>query len=355
MQEIANDPNNDIDIFPIRKTSASSDYSSLAKKVLILNRDLLHGFVFFAIINSIKILPALLKLTLSQKPKKIFYTLYVVPKALILSYLINHEQVEHLHAYWGSTPATCAYLASYLTSVKFSFTIHRADICRKDALALKTRAAQFVRSISDWGRQLAIKNGAMPTKIIVGHLGTRIPDEQQPKAATKTHKIVCASDLVAEKGLPDLIDAVGHIDNVKLSIFGEGPQKLALQRLVDEQNLQNKIELHGRISNSELLFKYKQRSFDLFILPSKIEGISVAAMEAMAWSIPVSATPVGGMKELINKENSYLLDSKLSNLKAIIEDIPNKIKLRQAYRKVKNDFNIKQTAHQLVKKIYETK
>ena len=76
--------------------------------------------------------------------------------------------------------------------------------------------------------------------------------------------------------------------------------------------LQNiSFEFMGNRENSEILDFYSTNHIDLFINLSSSEGIPVSIMEALSSAIPVLATNVGGVKEIVNIKNGYLIDKDL--------------------------------------------
>ena len=83
--------------------------------------------------------------------------------------------------------------------------------------------------------------------------------------------------------------------HMRLVLVGEGPERQALERLIDRHGLRERVWLAGeRADVAELM-----RGFDCFALPSLGEGISNTILEAMASRLPVVATRVGGNGELI--------------------------------------------------------
>ncbi len=286
-----------------------------------------------------KIIKVLLILSKSQKLKRFLYTLFFMPRILLMTSLIEKNKISHIHAYWGSTPATCALVASELTGAKFSFTIHRADIEVDDALKLKSDKARFIRSVSIWGRNKAISLGVSAEKIKVLHLGVDIPKALPPRNKKRIIRIVCTASLTKEKMHSNLIRSISKLRNVSLTLIGEGPKRNEIIKQIQKLGIANKVKLLGQFDSEEIFNLYRKRSFDLFILASSIEGIPVSAIEAMAYSIPVATTKVGGTLELVNKESGYILKSDLSNIKDVLSEIPRKNKISKARKIVASDFN----------------
>jgi len=113
--------------------------------------------------------------------------------------------------------------------------------------------------------------------------------------------------LSAEKGLSHLIEAAAHIHNapsrLRFIIVGDGDCRQELERQVRARNLTACFDFVG-FQNAPI--EYLQQ-FDIFVLPSLSEGLSSAILSAMAMALPVIATNVGGIPELVMHEENGLL------------------------------------------------
>lgn len=129
--------------------------------------------------------------------------------------------------------------------------------------------------------------------------------------------------LSPEKGLEHLIEAASLITDVKKKvrfvIVGEGDCRQHLRQLAQERGLSDIFHFEGFHPCTSQFFK----SFDIFSLPSLSEGLSSAILEAMASSLPIVATNVGGIPELVkNGDNGLLVAPKDSAaLAAAIEKL----------------------------------
>lgn len=163
--------------------------------------------------------------------------------------------------------------------------------------------------------------------------------------------IGCVSRLDRRKGIEYLIKAVKILKedyvNIKLLLVGDGPERERLSRLVIEFDLTKQVIFTGKIAEVQ---KYLQL-FDLFILPSLQEGLSIAIIEAMASGVPVIASEVDGIPEVITNNSDGILippenESEIAYAaKRILEDrnLMNKL-VNNAYTKVRNRFDIKKVA-----------
>jgi len=131
----------------------------------------------------------------------------------------------------------------------------------------------------------------------------------QKKDLSDGHIIVGAvSHLSREKGLSYLIEAAALTPDVenraRFVIVGDGSCRGELQDLVREKGLESCFHFAGFQTVTHDLLK----SFNIFVQPSLSEGLGSAIMEAMACSLPVIGTRVGGIPELVrNGENGLLV------------------------------------------------
>jgi glycosyltransferase involved in cell wall biosynthesis len=114
------------------------------------------------------------------------------------------------------------------------------------------------------------------------------------------------------KGLDRLIMGVSELKAkglpVRLFIAGEGSLKANLERLVKESRLDGEVRFLGMVAHSRLPGYYNMA--DALVLPSKMEGVPMVILEALACGTPVIATKVGGIPDLVKPEvNGVLLES----------------------------------------------
>jgi len=140
------------------------------------------------------------------------------------------------------------------------------------------------------------------------------------------------------KGLPYLIEAMGDIDNKKLAIIGDGKERKNLEAVIKEKGLEKKVILLGRKENAS----HYLRAFDAFVLPSVKEGFPWSVLEAMAAKVPVIATRVGAIPEIItHKENGLIIEPKEPRqIVKALNEIDNLDLVDNAYQTVSEKFNL---------------
>ena len=115
---------------------------------------------------------------------------------------------------------------------------------------------------------------------------------------SQVRSILTTSRLSEEKGIDVLLNAWANVlkqeKTVRLVILGGGPLELGLKRLSQSLGIAGSVDFAGEIANVSKFL----READLFVLPSRTEGLSNALLEAMSYGIPCIATHVGGTTEV---------------------------------------------------------
>ena len=150
----------------------------------------------------------------------------------------------------------------------------------------------------------------------------RFNDSSPKFSESSDTKIIFVGNLRLEKGLSYLIEAMRYITkkdiNSRLLIVGEGPQKENLEKLVTKLNINDIVTFSGKVATEEVPVYLKNS--DIFTLPSLQEGFPNVLLEAMASGLPVVATDVNGINEIIEDcKNGFLV--RPQNSKEIAEKI----------------------------------
>ncbi len=111
-------------------------------------------------------------------------------------------------------------------------------------------------------------------------------------------RLVTVARLSAEKGIDDLLRAIAVLrdqgTHVTLEIAGEGPMRTELEALTEALRLSDRVQFAGFVPYGPKLIELLDRG-EVFVLPSRSEGLPHALVEAMARALPVVATAVGGI------------------------------------------------------------
>ena len=175
-------------------------------------------------------------------------------------------------------------------------------------LLINSGMASTLIAVSEQTRHLAIDEGVRSDRIIVipngvTPLDTSSINRTESRGALGLGKedlfLLSIGRLTYQKGHEYLVQAMPQVikrfPNVKAGICGEGPLRPQLESQIRTLGLSDHVKLLGpRVNVSPIL-----ASADIFVLPSRWEGLSRALMEAMAAGLPVIATRVDGNKDLI--------------------------------------------------------
>ncbi|EPX82311.1 glycosyltransferase [Salipiger mucosus] len=258
---------------------------------------------------------AALRLAWTTAPKGLrgrLYNLLYFLEAGVLAEVLRHEGVEHLHNHIAKASCTVAMLASALSGVPYSFTIHGPDIFFEPhhwRIDEKTARARFVACISDYCRAqlMCFASPADWDRLHVVHCG--IEPERYSVAPHDGKRLLFVGRLAGVKGVPVLLDAVAalrarHAD-LRLDLIGDGPDRAVLEARAATLGLTDAVRFLGYRSQDEVAGALA--GTDVFVLPSFAEGVPVVLMEAMASGVPVVTTRIAGIPELVADGESGLL------------------------------------------------
>lgn len=146
-----------------------------------------------------------------------------------------------------------------------------------------------------------------------------------------------------EKGLDTLVQSLDLVKKpVKAVFVGDGPCRQALQFLAASLGISSSIQWQGIVRDAASLFS----GFDVFVLSSRTEGIPIVLLEAMRAGVPVVATRVGGVPEMLGDEEALLVPSDQPAALAVAIDTVRaypdaaKVRARAARSRLERDFAI---------------
>ena len=105
------------------------------------------------------------------------------------------------------------------------------------------------------------------------------------------------------KRLPDLILAMQHLPDAVLNVYGAGNEEPAIHDLIAREALTSRVTLHGEVASPEQAFA----GMSVLVLPSEAEGFGLVLIEAMAAGVPVVATDVPGIRDVVVNGETGLL------------------------------------------------
>jgi glycosyltransferase involved in cell wall biosynthesis len=245
---------------------------------------------------------------------------------------VKSSKIIHAHGHPYLTSLTAAKLAK-LYNKPFVLTQHNTFIDynnifdhveRLNDLTVgkqNLKAADKIITISGATKDYVLRLGAKPSKVKVIYNGVDLArfrpitgkrEEMRKKLGIPQHAIVILTvrRLVYKNGIDTLIDAaniaVKKNPKIIFLVVGKGPDLESVKLQVAQLGIEPNFRLAGFVSDEELPSYYNVA--DLFVLPSKSgEGLPLVALEAMACGLPVIATNVGGIREVLSEDYGKLV------------------------------------------------
>lgn len=246
-------------------------------------------------------------------------TLYSIPSNGSLRRLLKDIDPDVVHVHHAFTPISLAFtLISTLNGHPTVLTNHSAYLYDYDALlkAMGYVAFPVRRVLGRVNKVIAVSGVAakfiksfipsVPVEVIPNGVDIRKFSPQGSKKLRESlgadFVILYVGRLVYRKGVHYLVDSMEFIirecPKAILVIVGDGPLKRHLKERILELGLSRSIVFLGKITDDELPDVY--RSSDVLVMPSLFgESLGIVALEGMASGVPVIASSIGGLKEVI--------------------------------------------------------
>jgi glycosyltransferase involved in cell wall biosynthesis len=233
---------------------------------------------------------------------------------------------------------------------------------REHRLPQKVELAGFVVCVSDHGRsQLMTHVGTDHwDKLRVVHCGIDVSAFEPPErgAADGPGEILTVGRLVPVKGQSLLIEALPELArravDARLTIVGDGPQLAELRELARRLGVAERVSFAGAVGQDEIRAHYERA--DVFALPSFAEGLPVVLIEAMATGLPVVASRITGVPELVEEgvSGELVIPGRGDELADALERVLSAPAERRAEmgrtgrERVVAEFDVERTARQLL-------
>lgn len=232
--------------------------------------------------------------------------------------IIKLYKIELLHVHYAIPHAYAGYMAKQMLKdegiiIPMVTTLHGTDITLvgnhpnyKTAVSFSINKSDVVTSVSqslkdDTYKLFNIKNDihVIPNFIELDkHRNEPLISCQRSVMAKQDERIIThISNFRKVKRIPDVIKIFYKIQQEipsKLMMVGDGPEKEKAERLCEELGIIDKVIFFGNSNEIDSILSYS----DLFLLPSETESFGLAALEAMAWSVPVISSNSGGLPEV---------------------------------------------------------
>jgi len=236
--------------------------------------------------------------------------------------LLPASGVTHLHAHFAHSPTSVAMFTSQLTGLPFSFTAHAKDIYTSDPRQLreKIELSRFVVTCTEYNRRHLLKiSDGHPTQIHRIYHGIDIDlfsgNFEQPPNPARPYRILTIARLTAKKGLPTVYKALKILADNGVSfehtLIGDGEDRDSILELIKKLELTSVTRWLGTCPHHIVLDHY--RKADVFVLGCEVaangdrDGIPNVLIESMAMGVPVVATNISAIPELVQDGKTGLL------------------------------------------------
>lgn len=238
-------------------------------------------------------------------------------------YLLHHGRairMVHLHAHFAHSPTSVAMFAAEISGLPFSFTAHAKDIYTSDRrqLAEKIGKAAFVVTCTDYNKRYLeeLTGGRHPVHCVYHGIDLALFFAHRVmRTPAPPYTFLTIARLVEKKGIPEILAALAILTRkgfpFRYVLIGDGEDRAPLAALVHRLGLADRVTMTGTQTHEQVLRHFQEA--DCFVLGCKIaasgdrDGIPNVLAESMALGVPVVATAVSGIPELVHDEETGLL------------------------------------------------
>lgn len=281
--------------------------------------------------------------------------------------MVKLYKIELLHVHYAIPHAYAGYMAKQILKdegikIPMVTTLHGTDITLvgnhpfyKPAVTFSINKSDVVTSVSQSLKEETLKLFDIKKEIVVipnfieldnNKKDADIPCYRSVLAKKEERVITHISNFRKVKRIPDVIKIFYKIQKeipAKLLMVGDGPEKERAEKLCNELGISDKVIFFGNSNEIDRILSYS----DLFLLPSETESFGLAALEAMAWGVPVISSNSGGLPEVnFDGISGYLsdvgnIDEMASNALKILKDDTNLNQFKQNALETAKQFDIK--------------
>ena len=243
--------------------------------------------------------------------------------------MVTLHKIELLHVHYAIPHAYAGYMAKQMLkeqgiSIPMVTTLHGTDITLvgnhpnyKTAVSFSINQSDVVTAVSNDLKEETYRLFDIKKEIHV------IPNFIELDKYRNESHIACQRSVMADKEeriithisnfrkvkrIPDVVKIFYKIQQkipAKLMMVGDGPERVKAEYLCEELGISDKVIFFGNSSEIDSILSYS----DLFLLPSETESFGLAALEAMAWGVPVISTNSGGLPEVnVEGESGFMAD-----------------------------------------------
>jgi glycosyltransferase involved in cell wall biosynthesis len=293
-------------------------------------------------------------------------------EAVYLGPKLRKAGVSHLHVHFAGLASRTAWWIKRLFGITYSFTGHANDIfCPKpdQRTTLKdlVEGASFVVTVSDYSARM-LRHDFPNAKIFRVYNGLNLSLFRRAMPTAEPLKMISVGRFIEKKGFPFLIEACAQLRAQEIpftcEIVGDGPDREQLAQQIRSLNLEPRVHLLGPKAQPEIIQLLARSS--LFVFPAirdrsgDTDNLPTVLIEAMASGLPIVATNIAGIPEIVRHgENGLLVPEKNSGeLGIAIQKLQARPEQLQAYGTTsvslaEKHFSLSNTVNQLAQ-IFES-
>ena len=243
--------------------------------------------------------------------KALLWQAFYFAEAGVLARHLQKAGATHLHNHFANSSCSVAMLTSVMSGVPFSFTEHGPAIffeVGKWHLGEKVARASFVACISHFCRSqmMLFSDPAYWHKFSIVHCGVEPARYGAAPRGDFAQRALFIGRMDPVKGVPVLLRAFGDVardyPGARLDLVGDGPAMRDFTAMAQTTGVADRVRFLGYRNQDEVAAHLAEA--DMLVLPSFAEGVPVVLMEAMASRIPVIASRVAGVAELVEDGQS---------------------------------------------------
>ncbi len=288
-------------------------------------------------------------------------------RMLAMGHRMRKLGIEHVHAQFGNAVSTAGWMAADVADVPFSVSVHARDVfVEPQFLREKAEAARCIVACNSAAaaRTRELAGPANADKVQLVPHGLPLDDypfrERLPEGPPL---ILGVGRLVEKKGFPFLLRALGELrrDGVpfRAMLIGEGPERDVLETEIVELGLDETVALTGWLPHDQVRAAYERAS--VLVAPSIVaedgdrDGLPNVVLEAAAVGVPVVATDVGGLPDLVRDSETgwgagpKAPDALAGQIRAVLDSPQEAMARAEAARAaVEKRFDIRDCTDQLI-------
>lgn len=262
---------------------------------------------------------------------------YEVALASAIVETVKREKLDVLHVHYAIPHAYAAYMATQILKdqsimIPFITTLHGTDItlvgknpAYKPAVSFSINHSSYVTAVSeslkkDTEELFDLKNSIEVIPNFVNLKGyDREPKDKRQYFANDNETIFChVSNFRPVKRVLDVIKVFKKVQDQRNSVLimvGDGPDRNIAEKLSRDLGIWDKVIFRGKTYDVQSMLGIS----DIFLLPSSTESFGLSALEAMASHVPVIASNVGGLSEVVDHNKNGFLEN-IGDVESMAED-----------------------------------